>query len=236
MDSVSIIIPAYNEEKRIPYTLQRIKKYLKSCRFSHEIIVVNDGSTDKTREVSEKENVCVINNGKNVGKGYSIKKGMLSAKNDIVLFTDADLSTPIETFGKFYEEHLKGADIVIASRALKESVVAVKQPFYREKMGKIFNFFVRMITGLPIHDTQCGFKSFKKTVIEAVFDKQSVYDFGFDVEILYIAKLNGFKISEMPVEWHNSAATKVRALRDSALMFLDLFKIRSNHSRGKYTR
>lgn len=226
---VSIVIPAFNEEQRIGSTLSKIKGYLDSRGFEHEVIVVDDGSSDKTAQVAEEFkglSLRVLKNEKNSGKGYSINRGMMEARGNLVLFTDADMSTPIEFFDGFIKQHEYGYDIVIASRAIDRSLVRKKQPFHREMMGRVFNLFVRMITGLSIRDTQCGFKSFKRQAVQSVYPKQTIYDFGFDVEILYIAKLQGFKIMEAPVEWYDSPATKVSALKDSFMMFFDLLRIR----------
>jgi dolichyl-phosphate beta-glucosyltransferase len=234
MTSVSIIIPAYNEEKRLPATLSRIKKHLSKKSISAEIIVVNDGSTDGTADAARRAKVKLINNSKNRGKGYSINRGMLAAKNGIVFFTDADLSTPIDFLGRFIKEHKTGADVVIASRDIKGSKVRVPQNIFRETGGKVFNLFVRAVTGLPIHDTQCGFKSFKKEAAKKIFPRQTIFDFGFDAEILFIARKHKCRIVEYPVEWYNSPATKVDFFRDSMKMFAELFKIRLNDMKGLY--
>ena len=229
MASVSIVIPAFNEEKRLPVTLEKIQEYLEKKDFSHEIIIVDDGSTDNTKksvECFEKLNIKVIPNEKNTGKGYSINRGILAAKNDIILFTDADLSTPIKFLDNFLAMHKKGYDVVIASRAINRKLVKKHQPFIREAMGRIFNIFVLLITGLKIKDTQCGFKSFTKKAAKDVFPRQTIFDFGFDVEILYIASARGFKIYESAAEWYDSPGTKVSPFRDSVRMFIDLFKIK----------
>lgn len=234
MASVSIIIPAYNEEKRLPVTLSRIKKYLSRKKVPAEIIVVNDGSTDGTAAAARLAKVRLINNPENRGKGYSINRGVLAAKKGIILFTDADLSTPIEFLGRFMKEHEKGADVVIASRDIKGSKVRVPQSVFRETGGKVFNFFVRAVTGLPIRDTQCGFKSFKKEAAKKIFPRQTIFDFGFDAEILFIARGHNCRIVEYPVDWYNSPATKVNFFRDSLKMFAELFKIRLNGMKGLY--
>lgn len=233
---VSIVIPAFNEEKRLASTLSRIKLYLDSRGGKHEVIVVDDGSTDKTAQVAEEFrglSLRVLKNEKNSGKGYSINRGMLEAGGDIVLFTDADMSTPIEFFDHFIKHHENGYDIVIASRAIDRSLIKKKQPFFREIMGRIFNLCVRLITGLQIKDTQCGFKSFKRRAVREIYPKQTIYDFGFDVEILYVAKMSGFKIMETPVEWYDSPATKVNALKDSFMMFIGLIRVRLTSYRNK---
>jgi len=237
MKSVSIIIPAYNEEKRLPETLEKIKNYLSGKDFEYEVLLINDGSTDDTAKTASGfsgVNVKVISNKKNMGKGYCVNKGVFEAKNDIILFTDADLSTPIDSFDRFYSLHEKGYDVVIASRAVDRKLVKKRQPWIRETMGRIFNVFVRAVTGLKISDTQCGFKSFKRAAAKEIFSKQTIFGFGFDVEILYIARLQGRKIHETAVEWYDSPGTKVSALKDSARMFIELFIIRLKNLAGKY--
>lgn len=206
MYSVSIVIPAYNEEKRLSSTLNKISEFLKSNQeLKAEIIVVNDGSTDNTADLVKnfKElKIKLLNNEKNMGKGYCVKRGVLEANNDIILFTDADLSTPIEFLNQFLKHHEMGFDIVIASRAVKGAEKKIKQPIWRDLMGKFFNILVRIILGLNIKDTQCGFKSFKKEAAKIIFSKQTIFDFGFDPEILFIANMKNYKIKEHPVEWY----------------------------------
>lgn len=234
MNKVSIIIPTYNEEKRLPATLFKIKKFLKKSRIKNEIIVVDDGSTDNTVSVAKKHKVKILKNGRNFGKGYSIKHGVLKAKGDVILFTDADLSTPIKFLKNFLNKHNSGFDVVIASRGLQDSKIKIPQPFLREVSGKIFNILVRLITWLPLKDTQCGFKSFKADAAKKIFKKLTIHGFGFDVETLFIAKKFNFKIIEYPVDWYNSNATKVNFFKDSARMFIELFKIRFNDLKGLY--
>ena len=237
MPSVSIIIPAYNEAKRLPSTLTRIKSYLEAKGLENEVIVVNDGSLDDTAKTAENFkglNVKVISNEKNAGKGLCVHKGIKAAQNDIILFTDADMSTPIGFFDDFLKYHEQGYDVVIGSRALNRKLVKKKQPFHRDMMGRIFNIFVRLITGLKVKDTQCGFKSFKKDVAKNIFSKQTIFDFGFDVEILHIANIHNYKIKESAVEWYDSPGTKVNPVKDSIKMFGDLFKIKFKNAKGLY--
>jgi len=234
MKKISIIIPAYNEEKRLPETLKKIKQFFLKNKIKNEIIVIDDGSTDNTVSIAKKQKVKILKNNANLGKGYSVKRGFLASKGDIILFTDADLSTPIEYLKHFINEHNSGFDVVIASRALEGSIIKVPQPFLRELSGKIFNVFVRLITWLPFSDTQCGFKSFTKEAARKIFNKLTIYGFGFDVEALYIAKKLNFKIIEYPVTWYNSNATKVNFFKDSTRMFFELFKIRLNDLKGHY--
>jgi dolichyl-phosphate beta-glucosyltransferase len=231
---LSIIIPAYNEEKRIVKTLEKITSYLKSKKYDYEIIIVDDGSNDNTRQVVQNfKNIILTEKRHNKGKGYSIKEGMLLAKGDYLLFSDADLSTPIEELDKFME-YIEKYNVVIGSRALKGSDIKVRQPFYREYMGKVFNLFVQTLAIKGIKDTQCGFKMFTKQAAKKIFSKQKIEGFGFDVEVLFLAKKFDFNIKETPVTWVNSANTTVSPIKDSIKMFLDLFKVRLNDIKGEY--
>jgi len=234
---ISIIIPAFNEEKRLPGTLKRISDFIKKKKFKAEIIVVDDGSTDATAAVAAKfagAKVRVIKNGKNMGKGYSVRNGAENCSGEIILFTDADLSTPIKHLEEFIAFHKQGYDVVIASRDLVESKVMVPQGHFREFGGKLFNLMVRAVTGLMVHDTQCGFKSFTKKAAAAIFPRQTIFNFGFDVELLYIAQRRKLSIKEAAVEWSNDSATKVKFLRYSVKMFVELFVIRFNGAGGRY--
>jgi glycosyltransferase involved in cell wall biosynthesis len=240
---ISIVIPAYNEEQRLPASLDKIVAFLKEKNYKSEIIVVDDGSSDKTLEVVKDYSthnhsvakIRIIQNPRNMGKGYSVRNGMLQAAGRLILFTDADLSAPIEEAPKLIDPILRGeCDVAIGSRGLKESVIPVRQPILRELSGRIFNLFVRAISGLKIKDTQCGFKAFRREAAAEAFTWQTIYGFGFDVEVLYIAQQRGWRIREVPVVWRNVLGTKVRVLSDSWVMFWDLFKIRLNHLQRKY--
>lgn len=239
---LSVIIPAYNEEKRLSKTLEEIDRYLSkqgypsagSGQVSYEIIVVNDGSKDKTVQVIENlklkiANLRLIDNKKNYGKGAAVRQGMLEARGDFRLFTDADNSTSIDQVEKMWPEFEKGHDIVIGSRDIKGAVLDPPQPFLRNMiLGEGFKLFRKIIIGLwRIEDTQCGFKGFTKRAAENVFPKCRINRFAFDPEILIISKKLGYKIKEIPVYWKNDPDSKVK-LNSMIKMAADLLKIRLN--------
>jgi len=233
--SLSIIIPAYNEEQRLPATLLRVREYLAASNWEFtEIVVVDDGSRDGTAAVAEASGVRVLRNPGNRGKGYSVRHGMLEAKGEWALFSDADLSSPIEEverlWGAAEREH---APVVIGSRAVDRSMVGVHQPFPREMIGRFFNLVMRAVTGLPFHDTQCGFKLFESAAAREIYKRQTLDGFGFDVEVLYIASHLGYRTLEVPVRWNDVAGTKV-SMWLGAQGFLDPVRVRWNGVRGKY--
>jgi hypothetical protein len=238
--SLSIVIPAYDEEKRLSGTLERITAYLKSenWKFS-EVIVVDDGSRDGTVRVAEEfrarvPSVRVLRNPENRGKGYSVRRGMMEAKGEWTLFSDADLSTPIEELEKLWTAAQEArAQVAIGSRALDRSLIGVHQPLFRESAGKVFNLTVRVITGLPFWDTQCGFKLFETKAAREIFRRQQIERFGFDVEVLFIARKLGYSSIEVPVRWNDVAGTKVGAVSGLSA-FLDPLRVRLNQLRGKY--
>jgi dolichyl-phosphate beta-glucosyltransferase len=241
---LSIVIPAYNEEKRLDRTLARIREYLATAqppRPNTEIIVVNDGSTDATAEVTrrwmqEMPFLRLVENPGNRGKGYSVRHGMLEAHGNVALFTDADLSSPIEESQKLLAAIAAGNDVAIGSRAVDRSLIAVHQSRFRELAGMIFNGFVRLITGLRFHDTQCGFKAFMRERSRIVFEQQRIEGFGFDPEILFLAQRHGLRSAEVPVRWAHDDATRVRVFSDSLKMFGDLLVIRWNALLGCYPK
>src|SRR5271156_1531068 len=239
--ALSVIIPAFNEERRLPKALEFIAAYLAARSLRAEIIVVDDGSTDGTARLVEDFRKKVpalrlVSNGENRGKGFSVRHGMLEARGEIALFTDADLSSPIEEIEKLLAALAAGNDIAIGSRALDRSLISIHQSRWRELAGMVFNGLVRVITGLPFSDTQCGFKIFRREPARIIFEQQRIEGFGFDPEILFLAKRHGLRTSEVPVRWAHDAATKVQVLRDSTMMFGDLLLIRWNWLLGRYPK
>jgi glycosyltransferase involved in cell wall biosynthesis len=237
---LSIIIPAFNEESRLPETLARISTYIRASKRPTEVIVVDDGSTDRTAAVAssflgEIEGLRVVANQENRGKGFSVRHGMTEARGHIVLFTDADLSAPIEEADKLLAAMMDN-DVAIGSRALNRSLISVRQSVFREYAGMIFNFIVRTILRLSFVDTQCGFKAFRREPCRVIFQQQRIERFGFDPELLYLARHHGLRSVEIPVRWAHSPATKVSMWRDSVQMFADVFLIRWNALMGRYPR
>jgi len=232
---LSIIIPAYNEEKRIGSTLSKVCGFLKTKNYEHEVILVDDGSNDKTileakdSELAKTNKLKIVKNGMNKGKGFSVKNGVLNSAGEFVLFSDADLSTPIEEADKLFNYMGKGYDIVIGSRSIAGSDVRVRQPFYREKMGRVFNFFVSSLLMGGFVDTQCGFKLFKGDIARELGKDLTINGFCFDVEMLYLAKRKGYRIAEVGIAWENSPQSKVRVFSSSLSMFMDILKIKRRH-------
>jgi glycosyltransferase involved in cell wall biosynthesis len=233
--SISIIIPAYNEEKRLPASLVKVREYLAGSRWDFsEVVVVNDGSRDGTAKVAREAGVRVVENPGNRGKGYTVKHGMLEARGEWVLYTDADLSAPIGELEKLWTAAERaGAQVAIGSRALDRSLVGVHQPRVRELVGRAFNVMMRMVTGLPFRDTQCGFKLFEARAAKEIFSRQQLDGFGFDVEVLYVAQRLGYRSIEVPVRWDNVEGTKVSLLMGGKA-YVDLLKVRANGARGVY--
>jgi glycosyltransferase involved in cell wall biosynthesis len=239
---LSIIIPAYNEERRLPASLDRIIQFLSDDDpMPHEIVVVDDGSRDGTVALVEEYSrampmVRLVRNPGNRGKGFAVRNGMLAARGEWLLFTDADLSTPIEELQKLFAAAKEyDAAVAIGSRALDRSLVSVHQSALREYSGKLFNVVVRASSGLPFRDTQCGFKLYRRDAAQQVFALQQLDGFSFDVEDLYIAQRLGFRAVEVPVRWANAEGTKVSALA-GARSFLDVLKVRWYASQGRYDR
>jgi len=235
---ISIIIPAYNEEKRLAVSLEKLAVFLRTRSEQFEVIVVDDASKDQTSEVAASfknkiPNLTVMRLEVSpfAGKGWAVNKGVLKSKGEVVLFTDADFSTPIEELDKLLEKLGSGFDIAIGSRALDRSLVKQRQSILRETMGRTFNILVQLFTVRGIVDTQCGFKAFKMPQCRSLFEEQKIFDFGFDVELLFSAQKKGLKIAEVPVLWYNDKLSTVNPIIDSAKMFLDLIKIRLYHGR-----
>lgn len=238
---LSVVIPAYNEEQRLPRTLERVSEYLRRRHPVSEIVVVDDASKDGTRGVVRAaqqkipELRVVSHHDRNHGKGRSVRTGMLEARGKFSLFTDADLSAPIEEADKLLAA-LDSADVAIGSRALDRSLIQVHESRRRELAGICFNRLVRLLVGLPFEDTQCGFKAFRTAATRIIFEQQRIEDFGFDPEVLFLARWHGLRVVEVPVVWSHDPRTKVNMIKDSAGMFADLFQIRWNAIRGRYPK
>ena len=240
MQSISVIVPAYNEETRLPSTLARVTEYVDAKHFSFvEILVVDDGSRDGTAAAIAEfalrhPSVRLLRNPGNRGKGYSVRHGMLEAKGEWALFTDADLSAPIEELEKLIEAaERNSAQVAIGSRALDRSLVGVHQPMLREYAGRFLNLVMRAVTGLKFHDTQCGFKLFHREAARRIFSQQRLERFGFDAEVLFIAERLGYRAVEVPVRWNDVAGSKVGTLQ-GLNGFVDLARIRINAWAGRY--
>jgi dolichyl-phosphate beta-glucosyltransferase len=241
---LSIVIPAYNEESSILSTLARIDAHLRRQPYAAEVIVVDDHSTDRTRDVvsrfiTGKPGYALLENLRNIGKGGSVARGIRAAEGEFILFTDADLSTPIEEVDALLPlfeggPGHRGWDVVIGSRRRPGARVELRQPVFRESAGRLFSVLVRLITLRGFLDTQCGFKMFRRAAALRIFALQTIPGFGFDVEILFIARRLGFSVLEFPVRWSDSPFTRVRLFRDSRRMFVDLIRIRINSWKGRY--
>jgi glycosyltransferase involved in cell wall biosynthesis len=238
--SYSLVIPAYNESSRIRPTLDEILRYTGEKKWDVEILVVDDGSRDDTSAIVREyggthPQVQLIQNPGNRGKGYSVRNGMLHASGDICLFTDADLSSPIAEAEKLFEAIRKGADIAIGSRWLRAELQTERQPLYRQAFGRIFNLLLRIVLGLRFRDTQCGFKAFRREAAQRIFPLQRIERWGFDPEILFLARRMGFRTVEVPVLWAHSEGTRLHPFRDGLRMFGDVVRIRWNALTGAYS-
>jgi dolichyl-phosphate beta-glucosyltransferase len=227
---ISIVIPAFNEALRLPATLDGVERYLAAAGTPAEVIVVDDGSSDATAEVVRERaarwpQLKLVAAVRNSGKGAAVRLGMAAARGRFRVFSDADLSVPIDDLEKLLGPLRAGAGVAIASRGLRDSQVELHQPWYRETMGKIFNRLVRIFVFGGVADTQCGFKAFTAEVADRVFPSLQTRGFGFDVEVLYRAKLAGYRIVEVPTRWINSPQSRVHPIRHSAAMFLELLAI-----------
>ncbi|HEX8746866.1 MAG TPA: dolichyl-phosphate beta-glucosyltransferase [Pyrinomonadaceae bacterium] len=241
--SLSIVVPAFNEAARIGATLHTILDYLHKQVPDGELIVVDDGSSDHTSEVAEQSfahrgqvSARCIRYEQNRGKGYAVRTGLLAAQAPIALFSDADLSTPITETPKLVRPIEQGGrDVTFGSRALDRSLIGVHQPWRREQGGKVFNAIVRLATGMPFWDTQCGFKAFRLSACRSIFEAGRIDRFGFDVELLYVAQLAGLRLEEVPVRWDHNDGSKISVMRDSLRMFNEVRAIRSAAKRGVYS-
>ncbi len=238
---ISIVVPAFEEESRLGDSVRRILEYLNEQTANAELIVVDDGSADRTAEVARisaedsRIRSRVIRYEKNRGKGFAVKTGLLAAEGEIALFSDADLSTPIEEMHKLIDPIIAGEyDVTFGSRALDRSLIGTHQPWRREQGGKVFNLVVRLMTGMPFWDTQCGFKAFNIAKFRPLLDVMKIDRFGFDVEFLYVARLHGLRLKEIPVRWNNDERSKVSVIRDSVRMFDEVRQIRRNARKGIY--
>jgi dolichyl-phosphate beta-glucosyltransferase len=242
MSSLSIVIPAYNEAVRLGNSLHTVVEYLREHWPESELIIVDDGSTDNTaglaREILEDSGslrTSIINYKSNLGKGRAVRLGLQAARGDVALFSDADLSTPITEVPKLVEPIMRGeSDVTFGSRALDRSLIGVHQPWRREQGGRVFNLVVRLATGLPFWDTQCGFKAFRMKVCRPIVEAATVDRFGFDVELLYLAYRAGLRLKEIPVRWDHNDQSKVSVLTDSFKMLSEVGLIRQQARRGVY--
>jgi dolichyl-phosphate beta-glucosyltransferase len=236
---LSIVIPAYNEERRLGPSLDKVRAYVRKRRLAAEVLVVDDGSSDATAKVVRQAAKAwpalrLLKLEANQGKGAAVRAGVAAARAPRILFTDADLSTPLEELAALEAQLDAGADVALGSRAVDRSRVGVSQPLYRVLAGRSFNVLVQLFSVPGIHDTQCGFKLFTAGAGKRLFAKQQVPRFGFDVEFLFLARKAGYRLAEVPVRWENSPETKVRPIRDGARAFLDLALIRLYDWQGCY--
>ena len=241
---ISIVIPAYNESDRLTGPLVTVVDFAQQTDLNIEIIVVDDGSTDGTADVARSILAAspdipsiVIRYEKNRGKGFAIKTGLLAASADIALFTDADLSTPIEEIHKLTDPIKSGDfDVTFGSRALDRTLIGTHQPWQREQGGKVMNLIIRKMSGLPFADTQCGFKAFNMVKFRPLLDLMKIDRFGFDIEFLFVANYHGLRLTEIPVRWNDVAGSKVSVVRDTRRMIGELMQIRRNAKRGEYNK
>ena len=238
---ISIVIPAYNESARIGKALGEVVRVVQERAWQAEVLIVNDGSTDGTAAIVQAfaqlhPEVRLLNNPENRGKGFSVRHGVLNAVGEIVMFTDADLSAPMEEAERLFDALHQGADIAIGSRWLQRERQTHKQPLYRQFFGRCFNAITRLIMGLPFADTQCGFKAFRRPVAQTIFQLQRIERWGFDPELLFIALKRGYKIQEVPVTWGHDERSRLSYLKDGIKMLEDIAYIRWEAFAGAYDR
>ena len=237
--AISIVIPAYNESLRIEGTLERVLECVQRRGWDAEVLVVDDGSTDETVEIVQRwmerhERLHLVKNPGNRGKGYSVRNGLLQAAGHVVMFTDADLSAPMQEAERLFAAIDAGADVAIGSRWLDKQKQIVHQPLYRRFFGRCFNWVTRQVIGLPFKDTQCGFKAFKREAAQIIFRLQTIERWGFDPEILFIARKLKYKIDEVPVTWGHDERSRMSYLKDGMKMLEEMGEIRMNSLRGRY--
>ncbi len=237
----SIVIPAYNEAGRIPATLEAVVACIRQKGWSAEVIVVDDGSRDATAEVvrnfaASAPEIRLMQNPGNRGKGFSVRSGLLSAAGEVVMFTDADLSSPMEEAQGLFDAIAGGADIAIGSRWLETKRQTIRQPLYRQFFGRCFNGVTRLVMALPFADTQCGFKAFTREAAQTVFQLQTIERWGFDPEILFIALKRGYRIKEVPVSWAHDERSRVSYLKDGLKMLQEIAIVRWNALLGRYSK
>lgn len=235
----SIVIPAFNEGRRLGGTLEQVTNFVAQQHWSAELIVVNDGSTDNTAELVHRYSqrnslVRLVENPGNRGKGFSVRNGMLNAHGDVLLFTDADLSSPIAEAPKLFDAIQAGADIAIGSRWLDPSLQTHRQSVLRQVLGRGYNLLMRVILGLNFKDTQCGFKAFTRHAARTIFPAQHIERWGFDPELLFLARRFELKVKEVPVRWGHDAGTRIHPFRDGVQMFVEMLTIRWIDLRGEY--
>ena len=238
---LSIVVPAYNESTRIENALERILSCVQERGWNAEVLVVDDGSTDSTAAIVQRwmkkhSNLHLIQNPGNRGKGYSVRNGLLQAAGEIVMFTDADLSAPMEEAERLFAAIRNGADVAIGSRWLDRARQTIHQPLYRQFFGRCFNWITRTVMGLPFKDTQCGFKAFRRTAAQVIFRLQTIERWGFDPEILFIARKLGYEIREVPVTWGHDERSRISYLQDGLKMLEEMARIRTNSLAGRYDK
>lgn len=238
---LSIVVPAFNESTRIEHALDRIMSCVAEQGWNAEVLVVDDGSTDDTAAVVQRwmrnyPRLHLIQNPGNRGKGYSVRNGLLQAAGEIVMFTDADLSAPMEEAERLFAAIQNGADVAIGSRWLDRTRQTIHQPLYRQFFGRCFNWITRMVMGLPFRDTQCGFKAFRRPAAQVIFRLQTIERWGFDPEILFIAQKLGYEIREVPVTWGHDERSRISYLKDGMKMLEEMARIRSNSLAGRYDK
>lgn len=236
---LSLVIPAYNEEKRLPASLERALSHLRSRGGPFEIVVVDDGSTDATASIvadfaANERSVRLLRHERNMGKGSAVRTGIMKARGDYILFADADFSTPIETTDEFMVHLTNGSDVVVGNRRMRQSELEVRQPWRREFLGRIFTRITRFLLRSPVTDQTCGFKGFKRSAALEAFSRQSIWDWSFDAEILHIAKRRGFRVRQVPVRWRDEPGSKVHVLSACVMSLIGLVRIWRNGITGRY--